>query len=145
MPHLKREIIETLNSGSDVAFFPEATTGKGDDLLRYRAGALSTVFNDHAEVKLDNETIVQPFAIRLTHVDGKSVQENSALQDHFAWYRGGHNMLSHLWNLLQAKTTDIEVTAMPEMDYKDYSDPITFAQAAENLTRPYATFIPDSL
>lgn len=144
--NLHTAIVNALNGnsqrkGRNVIIFPEGTTGRGDDILPFHSGGLSVLFNDasHSEEKLKDNVKLQLLAIRLTHVNGKSVEDDPSLRDIYAWGKdkegGDIPPIEHIRNIFNTKSIRVEIRVLDEMDPRDYKNYEEFTRAAEYTLR----------
>ena len=129
------QVAEALNRGENVAFFPEATTSSGADVLKFKRGLLSVAFNNISRVPLKQETGVQPFSMRVSQVNGHPAGPgDQKLRDIFAWH-GDTSLVTHFWTFLRQKEVRIQVTGFPEIKAGHCRDSREFAKAAEKAVR----------
>jgi 1-acyl-sn-glycerol-3-phosphate acyltransferase len=146
LPEVHGKIAATLNQGRNVSIFPEGRTTNGKNVNPFKNGGLSLSFNNLSDVKLNQPIVSQLYALKVTHVNGQPVgPQDQNLRDIYACYGDYPNSASntqemidtarHIWRLLKNKSVRIEMTGLPVMDPKDYSDYRAFAAAAENTIR----------
>lgn len=125
-----RAVGDTLKSGRHVGLFPEGRSGDGSFVLTFKKGFLRPLFDDSGAYPEDVK--IQPFAIRLTHVDGIDVNEAPELRGYFSQNAGntGHDnptimAARTVWavcKFLSRKSFDLEITYLPPFDPKQFSN-----------------------
>ena len=97
------EMMNRLNTGDNLMLFPEGTSSDGNTVLPFKSALLGA-----AEARLASgaHVKVQPVSAAFTGLHGMPMgRENRPL---FAWY-GDMEMVSHLWEALQAGPLDVVV------------------------------------
>jgi 1-acyl-sn-glycerol-3-phosphate acyltransferase len=129
------KIAKSFNKGENVIMFPEGTTNDGSRVDRFRAGLISMLYGEKGvdkkgrEVKLEKDVVVQPVAIRVKDVEGRSTQNNPELRAYYSRF-DEDNMIKRIWNRMATKTMTIEVTVFPAMNPADYKDQFELINAA---------------
>lgn len=103
--HRAGEQIEAnLKQGKNIIIFPEGTSSDGSNVLAMKAALFAPLAG------LEN-TVIQPFTIRISAVDKHGVADNGraqALRDLYAWY-GDMELAPHLWAFAQHRGAVIEL------------------------------------
>lgn len=133
LPEIHEKVAMALNGGRNILLFPEGKSSDGTGVLPFKGGVLTVMLNNASRVKLEKDVRVQPYAARITHVDGREVAGASALKEIFSWYSSFTPR--NLWTILQKKDIRIELTALPVMYPKDYVNREEFVAAAEKAVR----------
>lgn len=142
--HSHYKLVNALNEGKSILFFPESTTSDGSDLLPFKAGMFRVLFNqavdrDGKQLTLIRDVGVQPVAIRVVEVNGRDARNDQSLRDTFAWHDNG-GALQHMWkNALMADSMKIEVTILPRLDPKNFATPEDLANMAHKMVREVVT------
>ena len=134
IPNVHKALANTFNDNRSVVVFPEGTTSRGDNILPFKKGVLSVLFENASDVPVEKDVKVQPIAVRLTHVGGKSVAENPNLRDTFAWLPEV-SFTQTFMHLFQQRSMKIEIRVLDEMNPKDYRNYNEFTNAAEHTMR----------
>lgn len=100
-----QEIIDALNEGSPVTFFPEATSTNGEGLLRFRLPLF--------EASIASKKSVLPFCINYLSLDNKEVSLEN--RDQLFWY-GDMSFGGHFWNFLKNKETTLMISFFHPID-----------------------------
>lgn len=131
-PETRGNIVANLNAGKNVIMFPEGTTSKTHEVNLFHAGLLSALFNEKAvdaagnDVALATDVAVQAVAVRVTSVNGaEPTDENRKL-----YSMHGGKALPKIWQRLQVRRIDLELTAFPPMDPHDFRDAKELANKA---------------
>lgn len=134
------KIMKNFNSGNNTIMFPEGTTTDGTYLAMFRAGLISMLFGEKGmdkngnEVKLDKEVVVQPVAIKIKSIDGKSLDEKPELIESYSMFHED-NTLKRIWRRLAIGKTEIELTVFPPLNPKDFKDQFELINAAHENVR----------
>jgi lyso-ornithine lipid O-acyltransferase len=135
IPAVNACIAETMSAGAAVVLFPEATTGDGNRLLRFRSSHFEAV---RLVACSDNEdpAIIQPIYIDYSRIAGLPVVRSQ--RPRIAWY-GDMAFLPHLFRYCRGGgvTCDVycgqPIGILPDMDRK------TAARLAEAAVRELAS------
>ena len=100
------KINSEINKNFSMVLFPEATTGNGKNILKFKS-SLYSVFERNPIIKLQN------FSLCYTHIN--SMPLDNRLRPKVAWY-GDMNMLGHLKKLLSISTINALITFHPQID-----------------------------
>jgi 1-acyl-sn-glycerol-3-phosphate acyltransferase len=133
LAEVHKEVARALNRGRNILVFPEGKSSDGRVVAPFKAGVLTIMFNNASAVPLKRDVKVQPFGIRVTAIDGKDMTGPGKLSEVFAWYSGFSP--KNLWTILKTRNIDIEVTGLPVLQPKFYTDRNTFTAAAEDVIR----------
>ncbi len=134
------KIMKNFNEGHNTIMFPEGTTTDGSQVALFRAGLISLLYgNDGLDkegdpVRLEREVVVQPIAIKVTEVEGKSIDSREDLR-HFYSHYNTENTLKRIWTRLATRNLTIELTAFPPMAPKDYKDQFELINKAGDQIR----------
>lgn len=115
----KSDLIKAISEGNLVSLYPEATTGKGAEVLPFRSGLFSL-----AEEDFGNPLFIQPVAI--TYRSIRKLPIDNTQWPHIAWY-GDMEFLPHLWNFLKFGPIDVELAFLEPIKAADYNDRKTLA------------------
>ncbi len=133
-------ISKNLNQRISTIFFPEGTTTDGSIVALFRA-ALFKIFygekgmdKDGKDVDLEVEGRVQPVAIKVLDVEGKSVDMRPELRHYYSHYTTD-NTLKRIWTRLATESITVELTVFPAMNPADYDSAETLANKASALIR----------
>ncbi len=129
-PDSRAKIIDNMNKGYNTILFPEGTTSEGKEVHLFRAALITPLFGEKGafadgrkkgqEVALTEDVVVQPIAICVKSVNGKDAA-NDDVRNLYSMPTAG-NMLTEFWKRLQLRRTVIELTALPALTPKDYTD-----------------------
>jgi 1-acyl-sn-glycerol-3-phosphate acyltransferase len=123
-PIARQKIADTFKKGINIAMFPEGTTGDGSEMLQFKAGLLSLLFNKESDALKD--VVVQPLALRIVEVNGRDVSGNDLQKRKEDWNAycmyNEDNFLSRVWKRLQVKSITVEVTALTPMEPANFTD-----------------------
>lgn len=128
-----RQAAQTLNSGRSILIFPEGRSSDGTDVMPFKSGFLSVLFNNLSDVKLERAVDVQPFAVLIKSLDGHAVTKPEELADIYNWFANWTP--ENFWKVLKHKSMEIEIEGLPVMSPKDYADARAFTAAAEETIR----------
>jgi len=98
-------IAGTIRDGSTVCLFPEATSGDGAGVLRFKRGLMETA------VKAQRPIV--PMCLKYTRINGK--QPDRRLLDRVCYY-GDMVFVPHLMRLLLLRSIDAELTIFPAVE-----------------------------
>jgi 1-acyl-sn-glycerol-3-phosphate acyltransferase len=133
-------ISKNLNQRINTIFFPEGTTTDGSIVALFRA-ALFKIFygekgmdKDGKDVDLEVEGRVQPVAIKVLDVEGKSVDMRPELRHYYSHYTSD-NTLKRIWTRLATESITVELTVLPVMNPADYKSAEDLANTASSLIR----------
>jgi 1-acyl-sn-glycerol-3-phosphate acyltransferase len=121
------KIMTNFNKGYNTIMFPEGTTTNGKEVALFRAGLISMLYENEGLdkkgniVKLDEEVVVQPVAIRVKEVEGKNAIGNDDLRNLYSRY-DENNTIKRIWNRLGTKDMTIELTAFEPLHPSDFKD-----------------------
>lgn len=150
IPNVHKAVAQNLNSNRSVTVFPEGTTSLGNNILPFKKGILSIHFENASDVPLEKDVKVQLLSERVTHVGGKSVDENPELLRKFAWIpkevKGvvegvpctimeDMSFTENLMNIFKQSSIRVEIRVLDEMNPKDYKNYTQFTNAAEHSMR----------
>ena len=114
-PHtLKKEMVELSvipKSNTKMGFFPEATTGKGLELLPFK----SALFN----LSFEFETPIQVLCVRYKKIDNEATNENNI--DRINYY-GGDTFGESFKSILSIKSFEVDVLKGPTLYPKDFEN-----------------------
>lgn len=134
-PQSRAKIAKNFNAGHNTIMFPEGTTSEGSQVYQFRAALPGLLYGQpsqddkNRDVPLARDVVVQPVAIRVMEVEGKSAVGNSALRDLYSM-ENNPKFLSRIWKRFHIGTTKIEITVFPPMDPKSFSGPEDLMNAA---------------
>lgn len=144
LPQAHFKITRTLNRGESIIFFPESHTknGKSRDVGQFKAGLFKILFNeavdrDNKPLTVERDLLVQPVAIRVIEVAGKDATTDDAAQALYCW--GDTHGIKHFWNILSCPAMTLEVTALPPLNPKDFSNRLDLANTAQKMVRGIVT------
>ena len=121
------KIARNFNEGSNTIMFPEGTTSDGKKVHLFRAALLTLLFGERAvdeknnPVTLNQDVVVQPVAIRVTHINGKDAVGNDDLRNQYSMYDDNHT-LTRIFKRLQIRSTTLELTVFPALAPADFGD-----------------------
>ncbi len=121
------KIARNFNEGANTIMFPEGTTSDGKKVHLFRAALLTLLFGERAvdeknnPVTLTQDVVVQPVAIRVTHINGKDAVGNDDLRNQYSMYDENHT-LTRIFKRLQISSTTLELTVFPPLTPSDFSD-----------------------
>lgn len=122
-----QKIKSHLDKAENLVVFPEGTSSDGKMVLPFKSSLFNFSLQEGALIK------IQPFTIRLVHVDGNDPDQDS-YRDLYAWY-GDMELLPHLWAFSCSKGAEIELVFHPPMDIAQFPDRKSLAQKAEQEVR----------
>lgn len=96
------EIGEALSHNLSVAIFPEATSGNGEQMLRFKKPLYLSA--------LETGSPILPFCLNYRRVGGEPI--NRVSRDKICWY-GDMDFIPHLWALLGSGGVDAEINFLP--------------------------------
>ncbi len=99
-----KELTTALNSGVNVTIFPEATTGDGAEMLRFKRPLF--------QAAIDANATLLPMCLNYKSIDGEAVSLKN--RDTFFWY-GDMTFLNHAIGLFSAKKMVVELSVFPEI------------------------------
>lgn len=131
----RAKIIENFNHGHNTIMFPEGTTTDGAKVSLFRAALLTLLYGEKGtnkegvDVSLERDVVVQPIAIRVLKVDGKSTECRDDLRDIYSQFNEA-SIPKTFWKHMKEGPITIELTAFPPMKPSDYADAKELANAA---------------
>ncbi len=120
-----REVAQVLSSGYNVAFFPEATSTNGSELLEFK----KPLFKSAVQAQKN----ILPLCINYTSIDGLRVTEKN--RESVFWY-GDASFLPHLLKLLKCRTVDVELSVLSDinpLENKAELSDISYQKIKENF------------
>lgn len=126
MQESKDKIADALRAGNNVILFGEGTSTDGRAVKPFKAGLLEVLYEPGTNAML------QPVAIVLESVGGKSVDDQIA-RDKYAWWRLEDTLAPHLWNFARAGGANLVIHYQLPLDPRDYPDRKALAQAATEV------------
>lgn len=126
-PQSRGKIIENFNEGSNLIMFPEGTTTDGAAVKLFHAGLITALFGEKGvdeqgrEVRLEKDVVVQPVAIRVLDVDGRSALSDARVRGAYT-REYGESPLSRVFERLSHRRITVEVTTLPALRPADFAD-----------------------
>lgn len=131
---VQEQVAHALNKGKNIIVFPEGTTTDGPEVLPFKAGVLTIMFNNVSNVPLEKEAAVQPLAIKIKSVGGVPVDSDP--ESRFAFVTGQRKLTAGFWwNRLKGPKVDLEVVALPVMDRRADEDREQFTERTRQVIR----------
>lgn len=112
---MKDTLHRALENGDIVCLFPEATTGDGLHLQRFKSGFFSLAQDSFGGRPLH----VQPASIAYTRISNLPL--DTTQWPSIAWY-GDMDLMPHLWSLLKLGSISAEVTFLPPVEPATFDD-----------------------
>lgn len=112
-------IAQALTQGQRVAFFPEARTSDGQDVLPFKAALF--------QAAVDSGSPVQTIALCYRHADGSPCPQA-------AWV-GATLLRTSLWRVLRQRRIDVAISLAPLLHPDAYPDRFALKDAAEAFVR----------
>lgn len=123
------QLARTLMEGYPVVFFPEGTTSNGDGILPLKTPLFAAAIQSRAPI----------LTVCLNYREKSGRPWPRAQGDDVAWY-GEMRFLPHLWRMLQLPAWTIEMSYLPQQDFRQHRCRKRLAQDVKELWRQY--FIP---
>lgn len=146
-PQSRGKIIAHFNRGSNLIMYPEATTSDDGTIKMFHAGLITALFGEKGvdeagnDVKLTQDVVVQPVAIRVVKVDRKNAIGNVEMARAYT-QEFGDGLLRGIYNRLAHNVT-VEVTTLPPLHPSDFADARELinhaAQDVANIVNPGQT------
>jgi 1-acyl-sn-glycerol-3-phosphate acyltransferase len=148
LPQAHYKLAKTLNEGQSAIIFLEGKTTSGHDVEKFHAGLLRVFFKDAVgnngqsltaidrdgkPLVVDRDVQIQPVALRVLDVAGKDATKDPEAMATYCW--ADTPALKHFWNILSCKGMTLEVTALPPLDPKNFSNPFDLANTAHKMVR----------
>lgn len=106
-----KELSDALDDGLNVVIFPEATSTNGEAVIRFRRPLFQAAMNAHSKVL--------PVCLNYRTLDGEKLTLKN--RDKIFWY-GDMGFLGHALALFKHQNIVAELTIMPSLDARDYTD-----------------------
>ena len=134
------QFMKNLNQRVNTSFFPEGTTTDGSVVALFRAALFRGFYGEKGldkqgnELSFETEARVQPIAIKVLDVEGKSVDMRPDLRHYYSHYTS-NNTLKRIWTRLATESITVELTVFPPMNPADYASGEDLANSASALIR----------
>jgi lyso-ornithine lipid O-acyltransferase len=112
---MKSTLHQALANDNVICLFPEATTGNGLRMQRFKSGFFSLA-QESFNGKMLN---VQPASIAYTHISNLPL--DTTQWPSIAWY-GDMELMPHLWSLLKLGTISVELVFLPPVTLAGFKD-----------------------
>lgn len=108
---LIRQMTRKLKQEANLLLFPEGTSTNGEEMLPFQTVPFAA--------PLRNRSIIVPVTVTYKTIDDQPV--TTANRDSVYWY-GDMEFVTHFWNLLALRETEVLVTIQPKIECFRYSD-----------------------
>lgn len=126
----KTAMARTLNKGRNIILFGEGTTSNGDGVLPFKAGLLGIFMPENDAPPRVLNGFVQPIAIVVESIGGKSVREDPERRELYTWWRPESTLVPHLWKFAQVPHTQVSLHFLPVLSAADFADRKDLANTA---------------
>lgn len=115
-------LAQLLNSGYNVALFPEGSTSPGDKLLEFKKTLLESAIRSRCRVL--------PLCVRYERIGGETYDLSN--RDQVAWY-GDMTFFPHFWRLMRLSSVEARLAVLEEVPFRGHRSRKRLAGDVKNL------------
>ncbi|MEM6812015.1 MAG: lysophospholipid acyltransferase family protein [Pseudomonadota bacterium] len=123
----RNKILNSLQNGKNLVFFPEGTSTKGKTVYPFKSSSFEIFLNSDTE-----NIILQPCTIQILKIDNNFKFEEK--RDFYAWH-GDMTFIPHLWNFGKLSSITIQLTFHTPFSSKRFHSRKEIAVAAFNAVK----------